>query len=135
MSNPVWHRPDYRRPWIRFATVTIQISEVIRMHPGNIVLAMSALRRKRFFYVFATVTLAYATQALSMTETGYPERDPYNSSIRRPIRIGWAVTRVHFGAIFSALMSFPPFVLLGMKSPQIGVGRYLASPSRVCVSI
>ena len=80
-----------------------------------------------FFYIFATFTLAYATQALGLnrqdilngvliaaaievfTISAYGALSDYVG--RRPVYI--------FGAIFSALMSFPLFWLLGTKVPQM----------------
>jgi MFS family permease len=99
------------------------------MYPKNILLAMGArFAENGFFYIYATFTLAYATQAL-----GLPKQDILNGVLiaaaietftipafgalsdivgRRPVYI--------FGAIFSALMSFPLFMLLGTKVPQLG---------------
>jgi Sugar (and other) transporter. len=105
------------------------ILDAIRMYPKNILLAMGArFAENGFFYIYATFTLAYATQAL-----GLPKQDILNGVLiaaavetftipafgalsdivgRRPVYI--------FGAIFSALMSFPLFMLLGTKVPQLG---------------
>jgi len=43
------------------------IIDAIRLHPKNIVLAMGArFAENGFFYIYATFTLAYATQVLGM---------------------------------------------------------------------
>lgn len=47
--------------------VKMPIIDAIRMHPKNILLAMGArFAENGFFYIYATFTLAYATQALGM---------------------------------------------------------------------
>lgn len=103
------------------------ILEAIKTHPKNILLAMGArFAENGFFYIYATFTLAYATQALGMNRQDILNAVLLAASIevltipafgalsdklgRRPVYI--------FGAVFSALMSFPLFLLLATKSPQ-----------------
>jgi len=78
------------------------------------------------FYIYATFTLAYATQALGMNRQDILNAVLVAASIevftipafgalsdklgRRPVYI--------FGAVFSALMSVPLFMLLATKSPH-----------------
>jgi MFS transporter, MHS family, shikimate and dehydroshikimate transport protein len=105
------------------------IVDAIRMYPKNILLAMGArFAENGFFYIYATFVLAYATQALGMNRQDILNGVLIAASIetftipafgaisdklgRRPVYI--------FGAVFSALMSFPLFMLLGTKSPQLG---------------
>jgi MHS family shikimate/dehydroshikimate transporter-like MFS transporter len=105
------------------------IVEAIRMYPKNIVLAMGArFAENGFFYIYATFVLAYATQALGMNRQDIlngvliaaaiesftiPAFGALSDRVgRRPVYI--------FGAVFSALMSFPLFMLLGTKNPQLG---------------
>jgi MFS transporter, MHS family, shikimate and dehydroshikimate transport protein len=104
------------------------IIDAIRMHPKNILLAMGArFAENGFFYIYATFVLAYATQALGMNRQDIlngvliaafietftiPAFGGLSDNLgRRPVYI--------FGAIFSALMSFPLFMLLGTKTPQL----------------
>jgi MFS family permease len=105
------------------------ILDAIRMHPKNILLAMGArFAENGFFYIYATFTLAYATQALGMNRQDILNGVLLAAAIevftipafgalsdrlgRRPVYI--------FGAIFLAVMSFPLFMLLGTKNPQLG---------------
>jgi metabolite-proton symporter len=104
------------------------ILEAIKSHPKNILLAMGArFAENGFFYIYATFTLAYATQALGMNRQDILNAVLVAAAIevftipmfgalsdklgRRPVYI--------FGAVFSALMSFPLFLLLATKSPQL----------------
>jgi MHS family shikimate/dehydroshikimate transporter-like MFS transporter len=109
--------------------VRMPIIDAIRMYPKNILLAMGArFAENGFFYIYATFVLAYATQALGMNRQDIlngvliaafietftiPAFGAISDKLgRRPVYI--------FGAVFSALMSFPLFTLLGTKTPQLG---------------
>jgi MFS family permease len=109
--------------------VKMPIVDAIRMYPKNILLAMGArFAENGFFYIYATFTLAYATQALGMNRQDILNGVLIAAAIevftipafgalsdrlgRRPVYI--------FGAVFSAAMSFPLFMLLGTKNPQLG---------------
>jgi MFS transporter, MHS family, shikimate and dehydroshikimate transport protein len=120
--------PEFQKIKDEKQEVRMPIINAIRMYPGNILLAMGArFAESGFFYIYATFTLAYATQALRMNR-----RDILNGVLiaaaievftipafgalsdnagRRPVYM--------FGAIFSALMSFPLFILLGTRQPQL----------------
>lgn len=106
------------------------ILEAIRSHPRNILLAMGArFAENGFFYIYATFTLAYATQALGMNRQDILNAVLIAAAIetltiptfglisdhlgRRPVYI--------FGAVFSAVMSVPLFMLLQTKSPQLAI--------------
>jgi len=120
--------PEFQKIKDEKQQVRMPIIDAIRSYPKNILLAMGArFAENGFFYIFATFTLAYATQALGMnrqdilngvliaatieifTILGFGALSDYLG--RRPVYI--------FGAIFSALMSFPLFMLLGTKVPQM----------------
>jgi MFS transporter, MHS family, shikimate and dehydroshikimate transport protein len=120
--------PEFQKVKDAKQEVKRPIIDAIRTHPKNILLAMGArFAENGFFYIYATFTLAYATQAL-----GINRQDILNGVLiaaaievftipafgalsdrfgRRPVYI--------FGAVFSALMSFPLFMLLGTKVPQM----------------
>lgn len=106
------------------------ILEAIRTHPKNILLAMGArFAENGFFYIYATFTLAYATQALGMNRQDILNAVLVAAAIevftipmfgalsdhlgRRPVYI--------FGAVFSAIMSIPLFMLLETRSPQMAM--------------
>jgi metabolite-proton symporter len=121
--------PEFQRVKDEKQEVRMPILDAIRLYPKSILLAMGArFAENGFFYIYATFVLAYATQSLHMNR-----QDILNGVLiaaiietftipafgalsdrmgRRPIYI--------FGAIFSALMSFPLFSLLGTGSPQLG---------------
>jgi metabolite-proton symporter len=116
--------PEFQKIKDEKQEVKIPIIEAIRLHPMNILLAMGArFAENGFFYIFATFTLAYATQALGMNRQDILNGVLIAAAIetftipafgalsdhlgRRPVYI--------FGAVFSALMSFPLFWLLGTK--------------------
>ena len=120
--------PEFQKIKDEKQQVRMPIIDAIRSYPKNILLAMGArFAENGFFYIFATFTLAYATQALGInrqdilngvliaatieifTILGFGALSDYLG--RRPVYI--------FGAIFSALMSFPLFMLLGTKVPQM----------------
>jgi len=120
--------PEFQKIKEEKQDVRMPIIDAIRLYPKNILLAMGArFAENGFFYIFATFTLAYATQALGInrqdilngvliaatieifTILGFGALSDYLG--RRPVYI--------FGAIFSALMSFPLFMLLGTKVPQM----------------
>jgi metabolite-proton symporter len=121
--------PEFQKIKDTKQQVRMPIIDAIRMHPKNILLAMGArFAENGFFYIYATFVLAYATQALGMKKqdilTGVliaaflesftiPAFGALSDNLgRRPVYI--------FGAIFSAIMSFPLFLLLGTKNPPLG---------------
>jgi len=121
--------PEFQKIKDTKEQVRMPIIDAIRMHPKNILLAMGArFAENGFFYIYATFVLAYATQILGMNKqdilTGVliaaflesftiPVFGALSDNLgRRPVYI--------FGAIFSAIMSFPLFLLLGTKNPQLG---------------
>lgn len=104
------------------------IVEAVRTHPKKILLAMGArFAENGFFYIYATFTLTYATQALGMSRQDILNAVliaaafetvaiPFFGALsdrlgRRPVYI--------FGAMFSALMSIPLFMLLETRSPAL----------------
>jgi MFS transporter, MHS family, shikimate and dehydroshikimate transport protein len=116
--------PEFQKIKDEKQEVKMPIIDAIRLYPMNILLAMGArFAENGFFYIFATFTLAYATQALGMNRQDILNGVLIAAAIetftipafgalsdhlgRRPVYI--------FGAIFSALMSFPLFWLLGTK--------------------
>src|SRR6516162_4987215 len=120
--------PEFQKIKAEKQEVKMPIIDTIRLHPMNILLAMGArFAENGFFYIFATFTLAYATQALGMNRQDIlngvliaaaietftiPAFGALSDHVgRRPVYI--------FGAIFSALMSFPLFMLLGTKVPVL----------------
>jgi len=121
--------PEFQKIKDAKQEVRIPVIDAIITHPKSILLAMGArFAENGFFYIYATFVLAYATQALGMHKQDIlngvliaafietftiPAYGALSDAIgRRPVYI--------FGAIFSALMSFPLFMLLGTKSPQLG---------------
>jgi metabolite-proton symporter len=120
--------PEFQKIKDEKQEVKMPIIDAIRMYPKNILLAMGArFAENGFFYIYATFVLAYATQSL-----GLNRQDMLNGVLiaaaietftipafgllsdyvgRRPVYI--------FGAVFSALMSFPLFMLLGTKEPHM----------------
>jgi len=119
--------PEFQKVKDTKQEVKMPIVEAIRMYPKNILLAMGArFAENGFFYIYATFVLAYATQSLGMNKQDMLNGVLIGAAIetftipafgalsdkvgRRPIYI--------FGAVFSALMSFPLFMLLGTKNPQ-----------------
>jgi metabolite-proton symporter len=121
--------PEFQKIKDTKQQVRMPIIDAIRMHPKNILLAMGArFAENGFFYIYATFVLAYATQVLGMNKQDIligvliaaflesftiPVFGALSDNLgRRPVYI--------FGAIFSAIMSFPLFLLLGTKNPQLG---------------
>src|SRR5437899_1152747 len=119
--------PEFQKVKDDKQEVKMPIVEAIRMYPKNILLAMGArFAENGFFYIYATFVLAYATQSLGMNKQDMLNGVLIGAAIetftipafgalsdrvgRRPIYI--------FGAVFSALMSFPLFMLLATKNPQ-----------------
>jgi metabolite-proton symporter len=108
--------------------VKMPIIESIKQHPKEIVLAMGArFAENGFFYIYAVFVIMFATQALGM-----PRQTVLNGVMiaafiesftipafgllsdkigRRPVYI--------FGAVFSAVMSFPLFLMLGTKDASL----------------
>ncbi len=120
--------PEFQKIKDEKQEVKMPIIDAIRLHPKNIILAMGArFAENGFFYIYATFTLAYATQALGMNRQDILNGVLLAAAIetftiptfgaisdylgRRPVYI--------VGAIFSALMSFPLFMLLGTKEPHM----------------
>ena len=120
--------PEFQKVKDAKQEAKMPIIEAIRMYPKNILLAMGArFAENGFFYIYATFVLAYATQALGMNrqdilngvligalfETAtIPAFGALSDALgRRPVYV--------FGAVFSALMSFPLFMLLGTKTPEL----------------
>src|SRR5581483_5811265 len=118
--------PEFQKVKDTKQEVKMPILEAIRMYPKNILLAMGArFAENGFFYIYATFVLAYATQALGMARQDILNGVLIAAAIetftipmfgalsdrvgRRPVYI--------FGAVFSALMSFPLFMLLSTKNP------------------
>ena len=121
--------PEFQKIKDQKQEVKMPIVDAIRMYPKNILLAMGArFAENGFFYIYATFVLAYATQSLGMNRQDILNGVLIAAAIesftipafgalsdrlgRRPVYI--------FGAVFSALMSFPLFMLLGTKNPQLG---------------
>jgi len=119
--------PEFQKVKDTKQDVQMPIIDAIRKHPKNILLAMGArFAENGFFYIYATFVLAYATQALGMKRQDIlngvliaafiesftiPAFGALSDKLgRRPVYIS--------GAVFSALMSFPLFMLLGTKTPQ-----------------
>jgi MFS transporter, MHS family, shikimate and dehydroshikimate transport protein len=120
--------PEFQKVKDTKQEARMPIIEAIVTHPKNILLAMGArFAENGFFYIYATFVLAYATQALGMKRQDIlngvliaailetftiPAFGALSDRVgRRPVYI--------FGAIFSALMSFPLFALLATKNPQL----------------
>jgi metabolite-proton symporter len=120
--------PEFQKVKDTKEYVRIPILNAILTHPKSILLAMGArFAENGFFYIYAAFVLAYATQALGMNKQDIlngvliaafietftiPAFGALSDKLgRRPVYI--------FGAIFSAIMSFPLFMLLGTKSPQL----------------
>jgi MHS family shikimate/dehydroshikimate transporter-like MFS transporter len=120
--------PEFQKVKDAKEEVSMPIVDAIRMYPKNILLAMGArFAENGFFYIYATFVLAYATQSLGMNRQDIlngvliaaaietftiPAFGALSDRVgRRPIYI--------FGAVFSALMSFPLFMLLATKTPQL----------------
>ena len=120
--------PEFQKVKDTKQEVKMPILEAIRMYPKNILLAMGArFAENGFFYIYATFVLAYATQSLGMNQQDMlngvliaaaietftiPAFGALSDKVgRRPVYI--------FGAVFSALMSFPLFMLLSTKNPQL----------------
>jgi MFS family permease len=120
--------PEFQKVKDAKQEAKMPIIDAIRLYPKNILLAMGArFAENGFFYIYAAFVLAYATQGLGMNR----------QDILNGVLIGAAVEtftipafgllsdyvgrrRVYiFGAIFSALMSFPLFWLMATKVPQL----------------
>ena len=120
--------PEFQKIKDSGQEVKMPILDAIRTYPKNILLAMGARFAENVFYIYATFVIAYATQSLGMNRQDIlngvliaaaiesftiPAFGALSDRVgRRPVYI--------FGAVFSALMSFPLFMLLATKSPQLG---------------
>jgi MFS transporter, MHS family, shikimate and dehydroshikimate transport protein len=106
--------PEFQKVKDTKQEVRMPIVDAIRMYPKNILLAMGArFAENGFFYIYATFVLAYATQALGMKR-----QDILNGVLIAAFIETFTIPA--FGAISDALMSFPLFMLLSTKSPQLG---------------
>jgi MFS transporter, MHS family, shikimate and dehydroshikimate transport protein len=120
--------PEFQKVKDEKQEVKMPIIDAILMYPKNILLAMGArFAENGFFYIYATFVLAYATQVVGLNRQDIlngvliaaaietftiPAFGALSDHVgRRPVYI--------FGAIFSALMSFPLFMLLQTKVPQL----------------
>jgi MFS transporter, MHS family, shikimate and dehydroshikimate transport protein len=109
--------------------VKMPIIESIKRHPKEILLAMGArFAENGFFYIYAVFVMMYATQALGMPRQSIlngvmiaafievfsiPAFGLLSDKVgRRPVYI--------FGAVFSAVMSFPLFALMNTKVAYLG---------------
>jgi metabolite-proton symporter len=120
--------PQFQKIKDKKQEVKMPIIESIKRHPKEIVLAMGArFAENGFFYIYAVFVIMFATQALGM-----PRQTVLNGVMiaafiesftipafgllsdkigRRPVYI--------FGAVFSAVMSFPLFLMLGTKDASL----------------
>src|SRR5947208_13983399 len=120
--------PEFQKVKDTKQEVRMPIVDAILTYPKNILLAMGArFAENGFFYIYATFVLAYATQALGMNRQDIlngvliaafietftiPAFGALSDRLgRRPIYI--------FGAVFSALMSFLMFSMLGTTNPHL----------------
>lgn len=120
--------PEFQKVKDQKAEARMPIIEAIKTYPKNILLAMGArFAENGFFYIYATFVLAYAVQELKMNRQDIlngvllaaliesftiPAFGALSDKLgRRPVYI--------FGAMFSAVLSFPLFYLLGTKNPQL----------------
>jgi len=120
--------PEFQKIKEAKQEVKMPIIDAIRLHPLEILLAMGArFAENGFFYIYAAFVLAYATQAIGMnrqdilngvliaaaiesfTIPAFGLLSDYVS--RRKVYI--------FGAVFSALISFPLFWLMNTKVPAL----------------
>jgi metabolite-proton symporter len=120
--------PEFQKVKDAKQEVRMPILEAVRQYPKNILLAMGArFAENGFFYIYATFTLAYATQALGMNRQDILNGVLIAAAIETFTIPAFGLLsdyvgrrRVYiFGAIFSALMSFPLFMLMGTKNPQL----------------
>jgi MHS family shikimate/dehydroshikimate transporter-like MFS transporter len=120
--------PQFQKIKDKKQEVKMPIIESIKQHPKEILLAMGArFAENGFFYIYAVFVIMFATQALGM-----PRQTVLNGVMiaafiesftipafgllsdkigRRPVYI--------FGAVFSAIMSFPLFLMLGTKDASL----------------
>ncbi len=120
--------PQFQRIKEKKQEVKMPIIESIKKHPKEILLAMGArFAENGFFYIYAVFVMMYGTQALGM-----PRQTVLNGVMiaaiieaftipmfgllsdkigRRPVYI--------FGALFSALISFPLFYMMGTKDAAL----------------
>jgi metabolite-proton symporter len=120
--------PEFQKVKDAKQETKMPIIEAIRTYPKNILLAMGArFAENGFFYIYATFVLAYATQALGMNRqdilngvliAAFIETFTIPAFGALSDRLGRRQVYI-FGAVFSALMSFPLFMLLGTKTPQL----------------
>ncbi len=116
--------PQFQRIKDKKQEAKAPIIESIKNHPKEILLAMGArFAENGFFYIYAVFVMMYGTQALGMPRQTILNGVMIAATIevltitmwgllsdyigRRPVYI--------FGAVFSAIMSFPLFYLMGTK--------------------
>lgn len=120
LESPVFEQSKKEKP-----LPTMPVLEVLKTHPGNVLLAMGArLAENAFFYIFTVWVLTYATEKL-----GLPKSTPLNGVLlgsaiqlvaipwfgavsdrvgRRPVYLG--------GAFFLVLLAFPFFWLVDSQN-------------------
>jgi MHS family shikimate/dehydroshikimate transporter-like MFS transporter len=120
LESPVFEQAKKEKPLSK-----MPVLEVVKTHPGNVLLAMGArLAENAFFYIFTVWVLTYATDKL-----GLPQSTPLNGvllgSAAQLIAIPWfgalsdRIGRrpVYLaGAFCLVLMAFPFFWLVDTKS-------------------
>ncbi|RBP47268.1 metabolite-proton symporter [Roseimicrobium gellanilyticum] len=120
LESPAFEQAKKEKPPAR-----MPVLEVLKTHPGNVLLAMGArLAENAFFYIFTVWVLTYATEKL-----GLPKSTPLNGVLlgsaiqlvtipwfgaisdrvgRRPVYLG--------GAFFLVLLAFPFFWLVDTQN-------------------
>lgn len=133
--------PEFQKIEDSKEEVKMPIVDAIRLYPKNILLAMGArFAENGFFYIYATFVLAYATQSLDMNRQDIlngvliaaviesvtiPAFGALSGPVGRcPVYI--------FGAIFSALMSFPMFLPSRPRTPARLDSNRAGSRRRAC---
>ena len=120
--------PEFQKVKDAKQEAKMPIIDAIRMYPKNILLAMGArFAENGFFYIYATFVLAFATQALGMNRQAILNGVLIGALFETftipafgalSDRLGRRSVYV-FGAVFSALMSFPLFMLMETKTPLL----------------
>jgi len=120
--------PEFQKVKDAKQEVKMPIIEAIKNHPLEILLAMGArFAENGFFYIYAAFVLAYATQAIGMNR-----QDILNGVLLAAAIESFTIPafgllsdyvsrrKVYiFGAVFSALISFPLFWLMNTKVPYL----------------
>lgn len=122
LESPVFEQSKKEKP-----LPTMPVLEVLKTHPGNVLLAMGArLAENAFFYIFTVWVLTYVTE-----KHGLPKSTPLNGVLlgsaiqlvtipwfgaisdrvgRRPVYLA--------GAFFLVLLAFPFFWLVDTQKPE-----------------